>query len=202
MAKTAWTRVVGVYIAATLGFVALVKIGGSLVQRQRGPAPAVEEYSRKLALERPTPKIPAPDFVLENASGQKVTLQSFRGKVVFLNFWATWCFPCRREMPTMEKIYRQFRDRGLEVAAVNYKENREEVQRFFSDLGLSFTSLLDPDGAVSDQYGAWSIPLSFFIDRKGDIVAKVVGYRIWDSPESSAFFSELLDEGLSQNVVR
>jgi peroxiredoxin len=94
----------------------------------------------------------------------------------------------------MEKLHRQFREPGLEVVAVNFRETKKEVRKFFDELGLTFTALLDKEGKVSEEYGAWSLPLSYFINRKGEFVGKAIGSREWDSNESRAFFKGLLSE--------
>lgn len=94
----------------------------------------------------------------------------------------------------MEKLHRELKGQGLEVVAINFRESKTEVRKFFDELGLTFTALLDKDGKVSEEYGAWSIPLSYLINRKGEFVGKVIGYREWDSKEARAFFRELLQE--------
>lgn len=94
----------------------------------------------------------------------------------------------------MEKLHREFREQGLEVVAINFRETKKEVRKFFDELGLTFTALLDRDGKVFEEYGAWSLPLSYFINRNGEFVGKVIGYRNWDSPEAKAFFRDLLDK--------
>lgn len=158
-------------------------------------APEVDEsYFKKLIIEKAEKVIRAPDFSLEDLSGKRLGLKDLRGKVVFINFWATWCVPCRQEMPAMEKLYRELKDRGLEIVAINVKENKPEVRRFFDELGLTFTSLLDKDGKVAEEYGAWAIPLSYFVNRKGEFVGKANGARNWDSREARGFFKALLDE--------
>ncbi len=153
-----------------------------------------EEYFKKLGIEKPEKKILAPDFTLEDLAVKPMSLKNLRGKVVFLNFWATWCIPCRQEMPAMEKLHREFKKAGLEVVAVNFRETRKEARKFFDELGLTFTGLLDKEGKVSEKYGAWSPPLSYFINRKGEFAGKVIGSREWDSDESRALFKGLLDE--------
>jgi peroxiredoxin len=153
-----------------------------------------EDYFKKLGIDKSEKRILARDFTLEDLSGKRINLKSFRGKVVFLNFWATWCIPCRQEMPAMEKLHREFKKAGLEVVAVNFRETRKEVGKFFDELGLTFTSLLDKEGKVSEEYGAWSLPLSYFINRKGEFVGKAVGSREWDSQDARIFFRELLAE--------
>jgi len=176
------------YLLAPLSF------AEGFFHRKKGPPSATEDYFQKLGIEKPEKRIVAPDFTLEDLSGKPWRLKELRGKVVFLNFWATWCIPCRQEMPTMEKLHREFKGHGLEVVAINFRESRKEVRNFFDELGLTFTALLDKDGKVSEEYGAWSIPLSYFINRNGEFAGKVAGYRKWDSADAQAFFKWLLNE--------
>ena len=184
----------GVFLSSVACFLALVNPAEGFFHKKKDAGPIAQDYFKKLGIERSEKKILAPDFTLEDLSGKRVSLKSLRGKVVFLNFWATWCIPCRQEMPTMEKLHREFREPGLEVVAVNFRETKQDVRKFFDELGLTFTALLDKDGKVSEEYGAWSIPLSYFINRKGEFVGKVNGSREWDKNESRAFFRELLQE--------
>ncbi len=193
MKKFGLIEYAALFVFVVICFLALVKWGESPFQGRNGPA-SVGVFE-KLGVEKPEKKVPAPDFSLEDLSGRRVELKNLRGKVVFLNFWATWCVPCREEMPTMERLDQELKNQGLEIVAVNYEEHANEVRRFFGKLGLSFTVLLDPDGKVAEDYGAWSIPLSFFIDRKGELVGKVLGSRAWDSPEARAFIRGLLQQG-------
>jgi peroxiredoxin len=112
---------------------------------------------------------PAPDFALEDTTGRSIKLADYRGKVVLINFWATWCLPCRAEMPEFETIYRAYRERGFEVLAIDLQETATEVQPFMAELGLSFPALLDRDGFVSRAYRARALPSSFLVDRQGTI---------------------------------
>ncbi len=160
--------------------------------KKKAPASVADDYLKKLGIERPEKVIRAPSFALEDLSAKRLSLKDLRGKVIFLNFWATWCVPCRQEMPTMEKLQREMKEQGLEVVAINIRESKREVQKFTGELGLTFTVLLDKDGKASEEYGAWAIPLSYFINRKGEFVGKVDGPREWDSREAKGFFRELL----------
>lgn len=186
---------VGLILSAILCFLALVNSAEGFFHKKKERAPVDESYFKKLGIEKPEKVIRAPDFTLEDLSGKQTSLKSLRGKVVFLNFWATWCVPCRQEMPTMEKLHRELKGQGLEVVAVNFRESKTEVRKFFDELGLTFKALLDKDGKVSEEYGAWSIPLSYFINRNGEFVGKVIGIREWDSKEAKAFLRYLLDQG-------
>ena len=170
--------------------------------QQKAPEPAApRQSSDALALERPSKALVAPDFTLESFSGKRVRLKDFRGKVVFLNFWATWCIPCRDEMPVMEKLYKEFKDQGLEIVAVNFREDKTAVGRFFDELELTFPALLDRDGAVGEQYGAFDLPLTYFIDREGRFVGKAIGIRPWDRADYKAFIRELLEGKAAPTAV-
>jgi peroxiredoxin len=109
----------------------------------------------------------APDFSLENAAGGQSQLSDYRGQVVLLNFWATWCVPCRAEMPEIESTYLAHRERGFRVLAINVQENEAEVRAFFDELGLSFPALLDREASVARLYLARALPSSFLVDRQG-----------------------------------
>jgi len=110
-------------------------------------------YASALRLRVWKEKVEAADFTLPDLNGRKVRLKDLRGNVVFVNFGATWCPPCRREIPSMEKLYMLYRDRGLVMLAVDIRERPEQVQDFFQQLNLTFTGLLDRDGAVASLYG-------------------------------------------------
>ena len=107
------------------------------------------------------------DFELEDLDGNKVSLSDFKGKKVFLNFWATWCPPCKAEMPDIEKLYQETRDTGLVILAVNVGENKETVKDFITNNKYSFPVLLDVKGEISQLYQVTGIPTSYFIDTEG-----------------------------------
>jgi thiol-disulfide isomerase/thioredoxin len=123
------------------------------------------------------------EFELSDLGGQKVKLSSLKGKVVFLNFWATWCGPCRSEMPSMQRMYEKLKGEGLEILAVDQKEDKATVQRYTKALNLSFPILLDTTGRVNAQYNASALPTTYLFDRAGFIYALAVGAREWDTPE-------------------
>lgn len=136
--------------------------------------------------------ISAPALSLQGADGRPLRLGDLKGKVVFLNFWATWCVPCREEMPAMERLYQANRERGLAVVAVNFKETKNEAKRFFEELQLSFPSVLDPEGTAASNFGVRGLPVSFLLSRDGRILWKAIGSRDWDSPEARAYFKRVL----------
>ncbi len=127
----------------------------------------------------------APQFILRNLKGNLVSLDSFKGQVVVLNFWATWCVPCRIEMPAFEHLYRRYRSQGLTVLGVSLdKGANEKVRKFIEEYQLSFPVLMDSDGKVEKLYPSASIPFTFVIDKIGHIVARVDGAKNWESNET------------------
>jgi len=118
---------------------------------------------------------PAPDFTLQDLDGNTVRLSDFRGKVVFLNFWATWCPPCRMEMPDIEALHRKYRDRDVVVLGVDIQENANTVRAFIGEGGYTWTFALDTSGEVATIYQVRGIPASYFIDKKGIIRALSIG---------------------------
>jgi peroxiredoxin len=137
----------------------------------------------------------AKDFSLPLLGGGTQTLSALKGKVVFLNFWATWCPPCQAEMPSMEKLYRHLEKAGLEFLAVDIQEDTKEVEAFITESSLNFPVALDESGRVSRLYGIRNIPTTFIIDKNGMIIASVVGSRDWDSPAVIIAFETLLNNG-------
>lgn len=119
----------------------------------------------------------APDFTLETLQGETVTLSDLRGQVVLVNLWATWCMPCRAEMPAIETIYNDLRARGLVVLAVNStsQDKTAAVESFVAEYGLTFPILMDYDGTAARLYQLTSLPTSFFIGRDGRIRKLVIG---------------------------
>jgi thiol-disulfide isomerase/thioredoxin len=132
------------------------------------------------------------DFTLENLAGEKVSLGSFQGKLIFLNFWATWCGPCRSEMKSMEELYQKLRDEGFVIVAINIQEGREDVKKFARDFGLTFPILLDTTGKVASTYGAANLPTTYLFDKKGFLLAGAVGAREWLTDDIMALFRQIL----------
>jgi len=121
------------------------------------------------------------DFTLPLLGGENVSLSSYKGKVVILNFWATWCPPCRAEMPSMETLYKSFNGQGLEILAVDIGEDSPTVQKFVRSNGYTFPILLDSSKKISSIYGIKAIPTTYIIDREGKIIGRVIGSIKWDN---------------------
>lgn len=123
------------------------------------------------------PKVgqPGPDITVTRLDGGSIKLSELRGKVVLLNFWATYCDPCRAEMPAMEKVYKEVADKGGIVVAVDQKESAATVRKFVEEFGLTFPIALDEKGAAGAVYGVQYMPTSFFIDKEGVVRYMKVG---------------------------
>lgn len=127
-----------------------------------------------------SPSFPAPDFTLPALSGAPIRLSDLRGKVVLLNFWVTWCGPCRTEMPTLDALYQRYKERGLEVLAVNLDvDSTVDVGAFVREVGVTFRVGLDPSSSTARTYQVLGLPTTYLIDRAGNVVVKEAGVRDW-----------------------
>jgi len=150
---------------------------------EQSSSPALDKASGSAQV---APKIGyrPPNFSLRNLEGGTVELDSFRGKVIFINFWATWCIPCRAEMPLMEKLYQELKDKDFVMLAVSEDlDGKSIVEPFVKEYKLNFPILLDPDLAVQTLYGVRAIPETFLIDKTGIITHKIPGARDWSQKE-------------------
>ncbi len=135
----------------------------------------------------------APGFSLRNLKGNRESLGKYRGQVVVLNFWATWCAPCRVEMPSFENLYRRYRSEGMTVLAITIDKNADaKIKSFVEEYGLSFPVLLDTKGEVERLYPSMTIPFTYVIDRDGRVVARVDGAKNWESEETFEAIEYLL----------
>ena len=137
------------------------------------------------------------EIKLKDLNGQPVSLSDFRGKIVFLNFWTTWCFDCRIEMPHMEKLHQQFKNKDFAMVAVNLQEPVAQVKQFFKDYKLTFTALLDSDGEVGAHFRITAIPTTFILNKQGIIIGKVTGPRKWEDKKAFALFEHLTNRSVA-----
>ncbi len=134
---------------------------------------------------------------LNDLNGRPVSLSDFRGKIVFLNFWTTWCYACRIEMPDMQKLHQKFKNQDFAMVAINLQESVSKVKQFFKDFKLTFTALLDSDGEVGAQFMITAIPTTFILDKQGIIIGKVMGPREWDGKKAFALFEHLTNSSVA-----
>jgi peroxiredoxin len=158
------------------------------------PVCAGTDPLQALGLQTPNESVEAPTFSLSDLTGKKVQLKDYRGRLVFLNFFATWCGPCREEMPGMDRLFRAYQDKGLAMLAINMEESARTVRPFVQELKLSFSALLDTKGSVSHEYGIRALPVSFLIGREGNILWRAMGGREWDTPEMRKYFGQMVAE--------
>jgi peroxiredoxin len=176
----------------------LPSIGLAGCEGQKESNPGIKE-SQASGTKKPTasPKqgFLAPGFSLPDLAGAQVSLEEFRGQVVLLNFWATWCAPCRREIPSLIRLYQLRKDKELEIVAVSVdRASPSKVVSFVTDHQMSFPVLTDPRGEVGSKYWIRSVPTSFLVDSKGVIRWKVIGAIEWDEAGVLTKIDQLISE--------
>lgn len=171
------------FVVVALGAVLLASIGVGLLRMAPAPRRGVEVGDR------------APDYSAPLLSGGETSLSEQQGKVVLVNIWATWCGPCRVEMPPIQQVYERYRDEGFSVLAVSVDAgpgHREKVRAFVEEYGLDFPVLLDPEGRVTRVFQTVGVPETFVLDREGRIVKRLIGATDWNSSAHQALIEELL----------
>lgn len=178
-----WTLIAGVVMTAVFGVALAIKLRPQLDLLEIGSK--------------------APGFAaMDLRTNRPVTVNDYRGKVVLLNIWATWCPPCRDEMPSMERLHKKFAGTDFRIAAVSVdgdafypaeKQGPTEIMAFAGQLGLTFDVLHDQSGAIRRAYDIFGVPESFVIDRDGVIVKRIIGAADWDAPVNEALIRSLLD---------
>jgi peroxiredoxin len=157
------------------------------------PLTAHADPFEQLGVARPRITKPAPDFVLKDIHGKIVSLAQFKGKPILLNFWATWCGPCREELPSMQRMHdASKKNGGFHIIAISIDRfNMKKVNQYAQDLNLSFPVLLDPDRSVRKSYFIRGLPTSYLIDSEGKLRGFISGARNWDSPASLELMKSL-----------
>jgi len=160
-------------------------VGASDGARDQGQAPELAVGDRR------------PDFTLADVEGRPRSIAEWDGKLVFLNFWATWCPPCRREMPALEALYQKLRDQQFVVLAVNQWEDADHVFAYTGELNVfpTFPILFDPESTVSAEFGVKGLPTSFLVDQQGRVRYRALGGRAFDHPEIEHTIRMLLNAG-------
>lgn len=136
----------------------------------------------------------APDFTLADMDGETFALESARGKWVFLHFWASWCGPCREEMPAIQKMHEQFKDDQLVMVLINTAEDEDTIFRFLGEIGMDMNSLMDRDGLVTEKYKPRGLPTTILIDPKGNVQYQAIGGREWHQPVYIEFLRQLTNK--------
>jgi peroxiredoxin len=175
-------------VAAPLVLVLLVANPSAAEERRISLGPLLA----KLDIGQYDPGDVAPGFRETALDGRPVSLSGLRGRVVIVAFWATWCPPCREELPAFERLLRSHGSRGLAVVAVDTREAAGVVRPFVQALGLTFPVLLDVDGEIARQFGVIGLPTTFVIDRNGAPVGRAIGPRAWEGEPARALFDALL----------
>jgi peroxiredoxin len=136
-----------------------------------------------------------PDFSLKDLNDKRVGLKQFKGKIIFLNFWATWCGPCKEEMPYIEALYQQFKEKNFVFLTVSVDyEGIKPVKEFINKYQYTFPVLLDPKCETLDLFEVKGIPTTFLIDKKGKMIGKAIGPRDWRSPEIASLLNLLIQK--------
>lgn len=164
----------------------------ALVLGPSGVAPAEADPLEAFGLIRYKESRQAPDFSLSDLDGKAVALKDLRGRLVLLNIWTTWCPACREEMPSLERLHREFDTRGVSVLAASHREDPEEVRKFAHEFNLTMPTLLDQDGRVGELYGLQGLPTTFLIGPDGRLIARAIGPRDWAGAEARGLIRALL----------
>jgi cytochrome c biogenesis protein CcmG/thiol:disulfide interchange protein DsbE len=157
------------------------------------PLTAYADPFEQLGVTRPLTSKPAPDFVLKDIYGQSISLAQFKGQPVLLNFWATWCGPCREELPSMQRLHEASKSNGgFQIIAISIdRSNMKKVNQYAEKLNLTFPILIDPDREIRKAYFIRGLPTSYLIDSEGKLRGFVSGARNWDNPASLELMKSL-----------
>jgi thiol-disulfide isomerase/thioredoxin len=180
------------FIALTFSGLAAVLFGNSELLAKTDNREMDRLFSIVGVIKVPSTKDPV-RINLKDLNGNNISLSDFNGKIVFLNFWTTWCPTCRIEMPSMEKLHQKLKNKDFAMVTINLQESASQVKAFFKEFKLTFTALLDSNGEVGASFGIRAIPTTYIIDKTGRIIGLVNGPREWDSKESIALFENLID---------
>jgi thiol-disulfide isomerase/thioredoxin len=150
----------------------------------------------KIGIQSVRDKKKTPHCCLESLSGERVQLSDLKDKIIFLNFWATWCAPCKEEMPSIETLCQRYKERDFVFLTISVDyEGPEPVRKFIEKRGYRFPVLLDPKGKTLDLFEISKIPATLIIDRKGKMIGRVIGPRNWSSPEVFSLVDQMLNDG-------
>lgn len=164
--------------------------------------PALAELLKALNVSGYPSVMHPPEFSGVTADGKTASLAGLRGRVILINFWATWCLECRPEMPMFERLHREFAAQGLAVVGINAREGTSTIRAYAKELGLTFPLILDPKGKINAAYGVIGLPTTFLIGRDGRPVALAIGPREWNGKPARALIQALLAEPAALKKTR
>jgi len=148
---------------------------------------------------KPEVRMQAPDFSLPDMDGKQRTMASLQGKVVILHFWASWCVPCRKEMPTLHHLHNSFEGKNIELVCVSTDTgSKKKIEAFMNDINLHFNTLLDPAGDVREKYAVRALPTTYLIASDGKISGRIIGERDWK--KAGPMLASLLAEGVEKEM--
>jgi len=186
------------FVLVRVVFISLLMIGVIILSCGKKDTPGDKTEEIKKTREGISEGEIASDFTLKDLKGMEVNLKEFRGKVVLLNFWATWCSPCRIEIPSMVELNKKYKDRGLEIIGVNLdKLGKSEVEKFSLEHKINFRVLLNPSGSVASLYGVVVLPTTVFLDRDGKIKGRISGALDWTAEANLNTIETLLELDVS-----
>ena len=176
------------------GLILGICVAGSLISLSSAETPY-----KTLELSIYPPHTEPPPLVGQTVTGSSISLAALKGKAVLLTFWASWCAECLTEMPLFEQLHREFASQGLVILGINVREEKETIQRYAKDFGLTFPLVLDPDGQVTQSYGVIGLPTTILINRDGKTGALAVGSRDWGSAPARTIIQGLLTTSVKQD---
>ncbi len=163
------------------------------ISRAAADEPALQQALAAMKITAPQKILSAPGFDLPGLKTGSIRLSDYKGKLVLLNFWASFCAPCRKEMPALESVWRDYAQQGLVVLALSVdRDNLQQVAKLVKEGGYSFPVLLDTEGEVRNRYEVRALPTSYLIGRDGKFIGRIIGEREWDSPEGRVLIERLL----------
>ena len=181
--------------AIAIGFllIGILSIGAQEAEREYTE---MEKRLGAIGFQLPREPFKAPDFQISDIDGNDIRLSEQKGKLVLFNLWATWCPPCRAEMPSMEELYTKLKDDGFTILAASSlgsNDSLKNVTEYARESGYTFPILFDDDNSIDRSYQTGSIPTSYLIDQEGMILARLVGAIEWDTPEMESIMRDLLE---------
>jgi len=189
-----------VRLAARLLSCGVIVVG--LAQAGNADQAALAPLLKTLDLREYASRTAPPAFSGSTLDARPLSIREYRGSVVILNFWASWCRECRPEMPVLERLHREFSSRGLIIIGVNAREKEEPARRYARELGLTIPLVLDRDGKINALYGVVGLPTTFVIGRDGRAVGLAVGPRQWESAPARALIASLLAEPAPPPIIQ